>query len=154
MTNLEGEVREAVSRFYDALEALLRGEGTARMAEEWHHDDFVTTVHPFGNWARGWKEVSATWEEIAQVFVGYRGHQDRSDGIGGITGLKICAMGDVAYAIGVYKSRLYDPAGDPVDLAVNCTDIVLRRDGRWKMVHHHPDQAPPEYMAFVGSLVG
>jgi len=152
MAKVEDEARAAVLRMYEALDHLLLGRGTEPMREAWHHADFVTTVHPFGHWARGWAEVWATWEEIAAVFSMYRGHADRQDGIGAIHGLHVAVLGDAAYATGIYKSCLYLPEGE-TRLSVNCTNVLLQRDGAWKIVHHHPDQAPPDYQAALGRMV-
>ena len=102
--------RTAILRLYQALDELLLGKGTQGMSDAWHHDDWVTTVHPFGHWARGWNEVFATWNEIAAVFGFYHGHDERQDGIGGIHDLRVSVMGDVAYSVGVYKSVLYLPS--------------------------------------------
>jgi len=146
------EAREAILRFYQALDDLLSGKGSEGMSEAWSHDDFVTTVHPFGHWARGWKEVWATWEEIGAVFSFYRGHADRDDNIGDVHDLRVTVLGDVAYSIGIYKSCLYLPEGE-TRLSVNCTNLAQRRDGVWKIIHHHPDQATADYQAAVGRMV-
>jgi ketosteroid isomerase-like protein len=152
MATVEEEARNATLRMYDALDHLLLGKGTQPMSEAWHHDEFVTTVHPFGHWARGWEEVWATWEEIAAVFSMYRGHVHRQDGIGAIHDLRVTVLGEVAYGIGVYKSCLYLPEGE-THLSVNCTNVLLQRGGVWKMIHHHPDQAPSDYQAALARMV-
>lgn len=152
MGSVEEQAAGAIYQFYDALEDLLRSRGTAAMNEIWHHGDYVTSVHPFGHWARGWTEVWATWEEGAAVFATYQGHASRTEVIGGINELKVAVLGDAAYSHGVYKSRLYMSAG-PLDLRANCTNIVHRIDGAWKLVHHHVDQAPPDWQAAIGKMV-
>lgn len=155
MGNGEAEAKKATLRFYQALDDLILGKGTKDMSDAWHHVDYVSTVHPFGHWAQGWQEVWATWEEIAAAFSCYRGHAHRTDGIGTIFGLKVNVLGDVAYTIGVYKSRLYIPdvPGGVTGLNVNCTNVVQKREGVWKMVHHHADQATPEFQAALARLV-
>ena len=144
--------RAAILEFYQALDDLLSGKGTQRMSEAWHHDDRVTTVHPFGHWSRGWEEVFVTWNEIAAVFSFYRGHRERQDAIGGIHDLRVSVLGDVAYGIGVYKSVLYLPDRE-LTMSVNCTNIAHQRDGVWKLVHHHPDQATSDYQARLAQMV-
>jgi len=150
--SVEEQAAKAITMFYDALEDLLRARGTAKMNEIWHHGDYVTTVHPFGHWARGWSEVSATWEEALLVFALYKGHASRTDVIGGINDLKVTVLGDAAHSTGVYKSRLYMSDG-PMDLSVNCTNVAHRIDGSWKLVLHHADQAPPAWQAAIGKMV-
>ena len=143
---------QATLRFYQALDDLLLGNGTQAMHDAWHHEDFTTTVHPFGHWAHGWEEVWATWQEVAEVFAYYRGHANRRDGIGGIHDLRVAVLGEAALAVGVYKSCLYMPNGS-ILLSVNCTNVLHCRGGDWRMVHHHPDQAPPDYQKAIASLV-
>jgi hypothetical protein len=128
----EDEVTEVIHQFYDALEDLLRGRGTAAMDEIWHHTDYATTSHPFGSWARGWTEVKVNWEEGAAVFGVYQGHGNRGDRIGGIHELKVVVLGDAAYGTGTYRSKL---------------------GSVWKIVHHHADQAKPEWQAAIGDMV-
>jgi ketosteroid isomerase-like protein len=152
MATTEEEVKAAIYEFYGALDDLLQGRGTERMANAWHHDASVTTVHPFGMWSTGWDEVWATWEEGAAVFSFYQGHKNRNDNIGGIHDLKVSILGDAAYGASVFKSRLYLPDGE-IRLSVNCTNIVHRRNGAWKLVHHHPDQAPPDWQAAIARMV-
>jgi ketosteroid isomerase-like protein len=151
MASATEQAAAAIYEFYDALEVTLRGDPTP-MANVWHHSDSVTTVHPFGHWARGWAEVWATWQEIAAVFGLYQGHAGRSERIGSISELKIGMQGDIAYAASVYKSTLLLPEG-PLNLRVNCTNVVLNVGGEWKVVHHHADQAPPDWTAAIGRMV-
>jgi len=152
MATEEEAVLAATQKFYDALEDLLQGRGSKAMTEICLHDDFVTTVHPFGHWARGWNEVLATWEEVGAVFSLYKGHADRDDRIGDIYDLRVAVLGDVAYTIGVFKSLLYLPDGETT-LKVNCTNILHKRDGVWKLVHHHPDQATEDYQTKLAKMV-
>jgi ketosteroid isomerase-like protein len=145
-------VRTATLEFYAALDTLLLGGGTQPMREAWHHDDCVSTVHPFDYWSRGWEDVWATWKQIATIFSYYRGHADRQDGIGTIHDLSVTVLSDVAYTTGIYKSCLYLPDGE-LRMSVYCTNILQRRNGTWKMVHHHPDQASPEWTERFGRVM-
>ena len=142
---------KAIQRFYEALDQCLRGKPEI-MADAWHHEAYVTTVHPFGHWARGWSEVWATWQEIAAVFGIYKGHEQRTDRIGGISDLKVGLQGDAAYGASVFVSKLLLADG-PLILKVNCTNVVHKINGEWKVVHHHPDQAPPDWTAAIGKMV-
>jgi ketosteroid isomerase-like protein len=148
----EEAAAKAIHAFYDALEDLLRGRGTRAMNEVWHHGPDVTTSHPFGDWARGWAEVSASWEESVAVFTLYKGHIGRSDRLGEIEGLHVSIMGDVALATCVYNGVLYMSEG-PLSLKVNCTNVARRIDGAWKLVHHHADRGSAEWNAAIGTMV-
>jgi ketosteroid isomerase-like protein len=152
MGSTEDEATKVIYKFYDALEDLLRARGIGSMIEIWHHTEYVTTSHPFGSWARGWTEVNVNWEEGAAVFGIYKGHAARTDKIGGIHDLKVVVVGDAAYGTGIYKSKLY-MSDRELDLCLNCTNIVHRIDGVWKIVHHHADQAPPDWQAAIGRMV-
>ena len=83
----------------------------------------------------------------------YKGHETRSDPIGRIVDMKVGLLGDAAYGASVFESKLYLADG-PLILHVNCTNVVHRLDGAWKVVHHHPDQAPPEWTATIGNGPG
>ena len=152
MATEEEAVLEATNKFYGALVGLLEKEGAEPMQDCWHQDENVTTVHPFGHWARGWKEVYATWQEVGAVFSLYNGHAGRDDHVGAIHDLRVSVLGDVAYTIGVWTAKMYLPFGE-ASMKVNCTNILHKRDGVWKIVHHHPDQAGPDFQQKLGRMV-
>jgi ketosteroid isomerase-like protein len=149
----EDAVRAATEDFYLALDELLQGRGNQAMSDVWLHEEFVTTVHPLGHWARGWKEVWATWQEIEAVWGFYKGHKQRTDRIGGIHDLRVAVLGDVAYSISVFRSKMYLADNTTIGLNVNCTNVLQRSNGGWKLVHHHPDQAPPEFIAGIQRMI-
>lgn len=126
----EEAVLAAARKFYAALEDLMVGKGIGAMKEAWHQLPNVTAAHPFGDWAVGWDEVYATWE----VFV----HVGR-EGMGGsqIKGLRAMVFGDIAYTMCVFVAGPF--AGD---VKLNCTNVLRRVDGVWKIVHHHADSSP------------
>src|SRR5262249_45043588 len=111
MGSAEEEATKAIYDFYDALDQLLRGKGNQAMNRVWHHGPEVTTSHPFGNWARGWNEVSATWEESVAVWSLYKGHDGRDEAVGRIEGLKLVVVGDMALATSVFKGLMYMTEG-------------------------------------------
>ncbi len=152
MSSAEEDATKVLYGFYDALDDLLQAKGLEKMQNIWHHAEHVTTVHPFGGWARGWDEVWATWQEGAAVFALYKGHATRSEPIGGIHGVKVSVRGDVGICTSIYQSKLYMSDG-AIDLKVNCTNIVERVNGVWKIIHHHADQAPPDWQAKIGKMV-
>jgi ketosteroid isomerase-like protein len=126
----EEAVRAAVVRFYDAIEALIRGHGLALMKESWHHTPRVTASHPLGDWSFGWDEILATWEVVAGI-----GSED--NGGSSIRDLRIHHYGgDLAYATCVFVSS--PRFGSAV---VSCTNVLHRAGGEWKIVHHHADKS-------------
>jgi|ERR1700733_12543773 ketosteroid isomerase-like protein len=132
----EAEVVAATVRFYDALEALVDGKGMAPMIEAWHHTPRVTSGHPFGEWAHGWDQVLATWEELAAL--GQKGKGGTK-----IRDLAAFVYGDVAYTTGVFTT-----APSFGGATMNVTNILHREGGVWKLVHHHADKAPSVAAAY------
>jgi ketosteroid isomerase-like protein len=130
MTDDEQQVKAAVTRFYDAIEHMVSGKGLEPMRDAWHHTNRVTGGHPSGDWAEGWEQIWATWEIFASF-----GRKDR--GGSKIKNLSVYVYGDVAYATLHFVAS---PAFGGDTLA--CTDILHRRDGVWKLVHHHADKSP------------
>ncbi|HLK36639.1 MAG TPA: nuclear transport factor 2 family protein [Polyangiaceae bacterium] len=130
MTSDESEVLAATKRFYDAIEKMVVGEGAGPMREAWHHTPRVTSAHPTGEWARGWEEVSATWDIFATF---------GKPGTGGteIRDIRVYVYGDIAYTTSVFVAA---PSWGGAKL--NCTNILHRVNGVWKVIHHHPDRAP------------
>jgi ketosteroid isomerase-like protein len=130
MLSEDDVVRAADTRFYDAIEQILIGGDPAAMSEAWHHTDAVTSRHPSGDWANGWQEVWALWAG----FVGF-GRADR--GGSRVLSRGVHVYGDVAYTTVVFVCA---PAfgGD----TLNCTNILQRLDGAWKVIHHHADVSP------------
>ncbi len=152
MAEEEARAARAVHAMYDALDTLLRGGGTQKMKEAWHHADYVSCSHPYGDWAYGWPEVWATGEEGAAVWALYGGHAGRAERICNIHRLRLAVHGGTAHASSVYRSKFYLSDGE-LDLKVNCTDVVHLIDGAWKVVHHHADQAPPAWQQRIEKMV-
>src|SRR5260221_14406838 len=130
MTTDEKEVRTAVTRFYDAIEHMVRGDGLEPMRDAWHHTTRVTGGHPSGDWAEGWDEVWATWEVFASF-----GRKDR--GGSKVKSLSVYVYGDVAYATVLFVASPTFGGG-----TLACTDILHRHDGAGKLIHHHADKSP------------
>jgi ketosteroid isomerase-like protein len=130
MSDDEGEVLSAEKRFYDAIEVLITGGGLEPMKAAWHQGPDVTGGHPTGSWAHGWAEVFATWEEFASF--------GRPEAAGSSVGdLRARVFGDTAYTISTFRAS---PAFGGATM--NCTNVLRRIDGVWKIVHHHADRTP------------
>lgn len=128
MTNEEESVRAATHRFYDAIERLVTGKGLDAMRDAWHHEESVSSAHPTGEWAHGWDEVFATWGVFASL---------ANEALAGssIRDLRVHVHGDIAYTACVFVAG---PALGSTRL--NCTNVLRRVGGVWKIVHHHPDR--------------
>jgi len=130
MTPEEKEVLDATLRFYAAIEQMVIGKGAGPMRDAWHHTPRVTASHPTGEWSTGWDEVSATWDVFASF--GKEGNGGTS-----VRDVKVYLYGDIAYTTSVFVAA---PAWGGAKL--NCTNVLYRVDGVWKVIHHHPDKAP------------
>ena len=126
----DAAVTAAVERFYAAIEALVTGRGTQLMKEAWHHTEPGHRGAPARRVVGyGWEEILATWEVVAGLGV--------ADNFGShIRGLQVRVYGDCAYSTCVFV------AGPRFGRAtVNCTNVLVRADGEWKIVHHHADKS-------------
>jgi len=126
----EEKVRAATQRFYDALELMITGHGTKAMRDAWHHTALVSGAHPTGDWAYGWDEVLATWEAFATI--GNPQHAGTR-----VRDIHVHLYGDVAYTTSVFTA-----APSFGGAKMNCTNVLHRVDGVWKVVHHHADRTP------------
>ena len=100
------------------------------MRDAWHHTDDVTSAHPIDDFTEGWDKVWETWK----VFEAF-GRPDRAGS--SIKNLRIHLFGDVAYTTCMFHAA---PAFGGERLA--CTNVLQKKDGVWKVVHHHADKAP------------
>jgi ketosteroid isomerase-like protein len=142
MTQDENDVLAATKRFYQAIEMIVDGGGADAMREAWHHLPNVTSSHPTGDWANGWEEVAATWEVFASF--GKKGNGGTQ-----IRDIKVFVFGDVAYTTSVFVAS--PPFGGA---KLNCTNVLQRIGGVWKVIHHHPDKAPSMEASMEGMVQG
>jgi ketosteroid isomerase-like protein len=125
----EQAVRAAVHAFYDALEAMLRGRGIGPMSAAWHHTPRVTASHPLGEWSVGWDEVLASWEAVAAIGAEEYGGTSIRD-------VAVYVYGDCAYTTCVFTASPRFGSAQ-----VNCTNVLHKDGGAWKIVHHHADKS-------------
>ena len=129
---LEDEIRQASEQFYEALNRTINGD-SGSMMEVWSHGSDVTALHPLGGRETGWREVRASWEQVAQEF---------SDGQVSIEDLVVVPLSaDVAYTLGTEhgQAKLGD---ERVGIDWRVTNIYRREEGEWKVVLHHTDVSP------------
>ncbi len=134
----EEEVLTANRTFYEALRTL----DMALMAQVWLHAEWVKCLHPGWDLLVGWAEVRGSWEEIfhstAQMMVS-------------INRPLLHVAGDVAW-ISCREDVTTAHKDDISSVLVEATNIFLRHQGRWLMVHHHTTpltELPPEASAPV-----
>ncbi len=125
------EVSAVSTQFYDALNRMANGEKGA-MAGVWLKDAGVTAMHPIGGRETGWDAVGLSFDQVAEA---------ASGGSIELLDQRIEVAGDIAYEIGVEKGT-FNMAGKKVDIEQRVTNIYRRKDGAWKLVHHHSDISP------------
>jgi len=120
----ETAVAAANLAFYRALEA----RDLSAMDTVWLHDESATCVHPGWHRLDGWSEIRRSWENI---FANARPWSVTCEDV------RIGVEGEVAWVTCV---EMLAPFGaDPEDGAarMQATNIFARRDGRWRLLHHH-----------------
>jgi ketosteroid isomerase-like protein len=115
----EQAVRSANAAFYAAFE----GRDLDAMSDVWEHTDRVGCVHPGWPVLRGWASVAASW------FALFDGPQ-RLQFI--VTDEQVHVAGDVAWV--TCNENLLESA---TTSTVAATNVFVRSDGRWRLVHHH-----------------
>ena len=129
---LEEEIQQASEQFYAALNRAINGD-SGSMMEVWSHGSDVATMHPLGGRETGWREVRASWEQVAQGF---------SDGQVSIEDLVVVPLADdVAYTLGTEQGQA-TLGEETVGIDWRVTNIYRREEGEWKMVLHHTDVSP------------
>ncbi|MGH9355375.1 MAG: YybH family protein [Terriglobia bacterium] len=124
----EQEVLAANEAFYRAVQTL----DLKLMGGTWWHDEWVQCLHPGWPIVRGWEEVLQSWAEIF-----------RSTGQLSISVSRsvVRVLGDAAW-VSCLEQVTTALDGDFVSARVETTNIFARRQGRWKVVHHHTTPLP------------
>jgi ketosteroid isomerase-like protein len=124
----EDEVRKASKEFYAALSRMCNGDARS-LADVWSHGTAVTAMHPIGGREVGWEAVKQSFGKVAELSSG--GKVELKDQL-------VHVAGDVAYEVGVERGEIR-LAGKQVNIDARVTNVYQRRNGAWRMVHHHTD---------------
>jgi ketosteroid isomerase-like protein len=122
------EVRKASKEFYAALSRMCNGDAGS-LANVWSHGTAVTAMHPIGGREVGWEAVKESFAKVAELSSG--GKVELKDQL-------IHVVGDFAHEVGIEHGQI-KLAGRQVDIDHRVTNVYQRRNGAWKMVHHHTD---------------
>jgi len=128
MTDDELSVLTANETFYQAFAT----QDYAGMDALWAHGKPATCIHPGWSALVGRGAVMASWRAIL-----------RAEGMGiESSAARATIAGDAAYVL-----CFEGPRGEPPTLIA--TNIFVREDGRWRLLHHHagPLARPPETVA-------
>ncbi|HXF04392.1 MAG TPA: nuclear transport factor 2 family protein [Blastocatellia bacterium] len=133
-------VKEANRRFYEALEHL----DLLAMERVWLHEDWVKCIHPGWEMITGWHNIRRSW---AQIFDHTRAMRII------LTDISVHVIGDVGWVTCLENITAYHDEGMSPGLA-QATNIFLRRQGEWFLVHHHASPVASELSSEVtGAIV-
>lgn len=128
----EQEILEANRAFYQAMESL----DLAKMAAVWLHEDWVECLHPGWDLIQGWEDVEESWVNIFRSTQQMRVSVIRPF---------VRVVGDCAW-VSCMENVTITYEGGFSTAVIETTNIFVRRQGRWRMVHHHttplPDRVP------------
>ncbi|MCK0149536.1 nuclear transport factor 2 family protein [Marivita sp. S6314] len=126
---------EAVSdAFYGLLNEMMVGIPVAdRIAPLWLDAAGVTAMHPIGGRDAGLEALSGAFDGVASLATG---------GDIRIDDQAIAVFGDTAIETGVERGRAV-LSGEEIALEYRVTNVYLRTEDGWRMVHHHTDLSTP-----------
>lgn len=124
----EAEVLAANKAFYDALAEL----NLEKMTSCWWQEDWVSCLHPGWELLVGWEELLESWRNIFTSTT-----QMRID----ITRPLVRVRGDVGWVSCLESVTSTYEAGFETAV-VEATNILVRRNGEWRMAHHHSTPLP------------
>ena len=121
-------VEEANAAFYRAIES----NDIELMDEVWAHESWIKCVHPGWEMISGWRRVRESWSRIFED-----GQRMRISP----TAVTVHTEGDFAWITCLENITVFEETSfDSVQAAA--TNLFIRRDGRWLMIHHHASPIP------------
>ena len=116
-------VKAANLRFYQAFGSL----DIAKMQQVWETSPRAMCLHPGWRLLTGWEEIRASWEGI---------FYNTSLMHFNITEIQVVVQGDSAWVFCMENiSSVTD--GRAINFGVKATNVFVRSDDGWRMVHHH-----------------
>jgi len=122
-------VRQAADEFYQALNAMFKGD-IKPMKGVWSHADDVVYMGPGGSIKVGWDKVLKDWESQAARKLG--GKVMPKD-VHFTVGQHIAVM----YALESGNNTNIDGRNEKV--AIRVTNLFRKEGNAWKMIGHHTD---------------
>lgn len=126
---------KAVEQQAAAFTAMQNGD-PGPMINSWAHSDDITLFGARRPIEKAHKAVTETMHWVASRFTG-------ADAVS-MEHAVIASSGDLAYTVGLERSRASVQGGPPRDMVIRVTHIYRRIDGDWKLVHRHADFCPPD----------
>ena len=116
-------VTEANGRFYEAFSSL----DIQRMAEVWEASERAMCVHPGWRPLAGWEPIRESWESI---------FENANLMHFNVTDVKVMVEGDCAW-VSCLENITSVVVGRANQYAVWATNVFVRAEGGWRIVHHH-----------------
>jgi len=127
----ENAVRDAVAGFYEALNAMFKGNPDPLKAVYSHAGD-VTYLPAEGGIRVGWDAVFADWKRQADKSLG---------GTVEISDVHIVVGRDLAIAHNVTHGHVKGADGATVEISLRESSAFRKENDSWKMIAHHADDA-------------
>ena len=121
-------IEEANAAFYRAIES----QDLERMTEVWAHESWVKCVHPGWEIISGWRRVRESWSRIFED-----GQHMRISP----SAVSVNTEGDFAWVTCLENITVFEETSFDSVQAI-ATNLFIRRQGRWLMVHHHASPIP------------
>jgi ketosteroid isomerase-like protein len=128
VTSLTADIAASNAAFYRALETGL----IELMDDVWAHEDWVRCVHPGWDLITGWHRVRESWKSIFDG--GQRMKVMASEVV-------IEHQGDFAWVTCTENVTVFSGSNFDSAQAI-ATNLFVRRDDGWRMVHHHASPIP------------
>jgi ketosteroid isomerase-like protein len=127
----ETAVAAANLAFYRALEA----RELSAMDLVWSHSSSAACVHPGWHRLDGWDEIRRSFQNI---FASSRPWTV------GCEDLRISIVGDAAWVSCVEVIRPFGSSRSDAAARMQSTNVFVREDGEWKLLHHHASASPDD----------
>jgi len=114
--------------FYEALGSL----DLARMDAVWWHEDWVRCLHPGWDLLIGWDAVQESWATIFRSTLQMRVAISRP---------LVHVFGDTAW-VSCVEHVTSTIENDFTTALIEATNIFVRKNGHWRLVHHHTTPLP------------
>jgi len=128
----ENDLKEAVEKFYKALNEIFTGSNSL-MKEVWSHADDINYMGPMGEMFIGWQDILKVWDEQAALKLGGK---IEPQNINYVFGTDLAATHN--YEIGE-NTNVH---GKTEKVSIRVTNLFRKEDGVWKMIGHHTDILP------------
>ncbi|HEV2352270.1 MAG TPA: nuclear transport factor 2 family protein [Terriglobia bacterium] len=124
----EDEVLAINLAFYRAIESL----DLSQMEAVWWHEDWVNCLHPGWDLICGWEDILESWAGIFRSTARLRVTISRTI---------VHVLGDAAWVSCIENVTSTYESGFETAM-IEATNIFARRQGVWRMAHHHTTPLP------------